>query len=146
MQYYTEDRIYKVYGKNNVEGLAWFKAEDFKKMEFDCKVAMNSASPYSKTVIASTLEGMVERGIIDGDMYVRMLPPEVFPRVTELLELQKDRVKEQQEMAMAQQTAVIDEIVVQVIEKARAAGVPISPEVLQEMMGMIQKTAQKQEV
>lgn len=146
MKYYTEDRVFKVYGKNNVAGLAWFKVEDFKKMEFDCKVTAGSASPYSKAVIAATLESMVEKGIIDGDLYLRMLPPEVFPRVLELLELLEDREVKQQEAVLAQQTQIVDEIVVQTIEKARAAGVPITPEVLQEMLGMVQQAAQKQEV
>jgi hypothetical protein len=146
MQYYTEDRVFKVYGKNNVEGLAVFRVEDFKKMEFDIKVTMSSASPYSKTVIASTLEGMIDKGIIDGDLYLKMLPPEVFPKVADLLELVKDREAEQEQKVLAQQLQIIDEVVVQTIEQARAAGVPIAPEVLQEMLGMIQQSSQKQEV
>ena len=146
MQYYTEDRLYKVFGKNNVEGLAWFKNEDFKKMEFDVKVSMGSASPYSKTVIASTLENMLERGIIDGDMYLRMLPPEVFPRVTELLELTEDRMEEQEQMMIEQQIQLVDEIVVQVIEQAQGAGVQITPEALHEMRQMIQEAAKEKDL
>jgi hypothetical protein len=146
MQYYTEDRVFKVYGKNNVEGLAVFRVEDFKKMEFDIKVTMSSASPYSKTVIASTLEGMIDKGIIDGDLYLKMLPPEVFPKVADLLELVKDREAEQEQKVLAQQLQIIDEVIVKTIEQARAGGVPIAPETLQEMMGMIQQSSQKQKV
>ena len=146
MQYYTEDRMFKVYGKDNTEGLAWFRASDFQQMDFECKVAMNSASPYSKTVIASTLEGMVERGIIDAELYLKMLPPEVFPRIKELLELMQMRVEEQQQQLIEQQKQLVDEIVVQTIEQARAGGVEINPEALSQMMAMIQESAQKQEL
>ncbi len=138
-QYYTEDRLYRVYGKNNVEGLAWFTSQQFKNMEFDVKVTMGSASPYSKTVVASTLENMLERGIIDGDLYLRMLPPEVFPRVLELLELIEDRMEEQQQMMLEQQKALTDEVVAQTIEQAKQSGVEITPEALQIMQQMIQE-------
>lgn len=144
-QYYTEDRMYRVFGKNNVEGLAWFRTDKFKEMEFDVKVTMGSASPYSKTVVASTLENMLERGVIDGDLYKRMLPPEVFPAITKLIELSEDRMEEQRMMMLNQQLAIIDEIVAQTIEQARASGVPISPEAIQQMKAMIVETAREVE-
>jgi hypothetical protein len=146
MQHYTEDRAYKVYNKDGREGLAWFKVEDFKKMEFQCKVEMRSASPYSKTVIAESLERMVERGIIDGEIFIKMLPREVFPKAKELLELLQERIRQQQEMALGQQTAIISDIVGQTVEQAKASGTPLTPEVLEQMMGMIQQTAHDQEV
>ncbi len=141
-QYYTEARLYKVFGKNNIEGIAWYNPEDFRDTEFEVKVSMGSASPYSKTVIASTLETMHERQIIDGDMYLRMLPPEVFPKVTELLELTRDREEEHREMVMQQQREIIDEIVAETIQKALEAGVELSENVLHEMYRIIQEQGQ----
>jgi hypothetical protein len=146
MQYYKEDRLYRIFGKNNVEGTVWFKLPDFKDLEFETRVAVNNASPYSKTVIASTLEQMLTNKIIDGDLYLRMLPPEVFPKVTELLEMLEDRMAEQQQMVLQQQVAIVDEIVAQTIEQARAAGVPVTPESLQQMQQMIQSVAQEQQI
>lgn len=145
-EYYTEDRAYKVFGKNAVEGIAWFNAEKFREMEFDVKVSMGSASPYSKTVVASTLENMLDRGVIDGDIYRKMLPPEVFPRLSDLNELYDDREKEQQEMMLQQQLAIVDEVVAQTIEQARQSGVEISVEALQAMTEMIQKEAEDREL
>jgi len=138
-QYYNEDRLYKVFGKNNVEGLAWFDVDKFDEMEFDVKVTLGSASPYSKTVIASTLEKMAELGLIDGDLYLRMLPPEVFPKVVDLLELIEDRALEQQQTVLEQQKAIVDEIVSKTIEMAQQTGTEITPETLQQMMALIQE-------
>ncbi len=146
MEYYQEDRLYKVYGKNGAEGTVWFKRQDFEGLEFDVKVTLNNASPYSKTVIAATLLDMVTNNIIDGDLYLRMLPREVFPKVKDLLGLLEDRVTEQQQMMLQQQLAVVDEIVAQTIEQARAAGVEITPETLQQMQQMIQSVAHEQQI
>lgn len=146
MQYYTENRLYKVYAKKNIEGKAWFTIDRFKDLHFDVKVTKGSASPYAKTVIASTLESMLEQGVIDGDLYLKMLPPEVFPKVTELLELKEDRAVEQQQMMVEQQKAIVDEIVSQVVEQAREQGTEITPEALQEMKEMVKEQAEEEEV
>jgi hypothetical protein len=146
MKHYTEDRLYKVFGKNGAEGTVWFKQKEFEGMEFDVKITLNNASPYSKTVIAATLLDMVTNKIIDGDLYLRMLPREVFPKVKELLELLEDRVTEQQQMMLQQQLAVVDEVVAQTIEQARASGVQITPEALQQMQQMIQSVAHEQQI
>ncbi len=146
MEHYTEDRMYKVYSPDNAEGIAWFKVDDFKKMDFEVKVAMSSASPYSKTVIASTLENMVERGIIDSDMYLKMLPPEVFPKVSDLLELVEKRQQEQQDMALQQQIQIVNEMVTKTMDIAEAKGLPITVETLEEMRQMIQETAKEQAI
>jgi hypothetical protein len=145
-EHYTEDRMYKIEGPDNVEGIAWFEVEKFSKMEYEVKATMSSASPYSKTVVASTLERMYELGAIDADLYIKMLPREVFPKVKELIELSEKRVEEQQQMAMQQQIQIVDEIVVQVIEKAREAGVEITPEALNEMRLMIQESAKEHNI
>ncbi len=145
-QYYTEDRVFKVYSPENKEALAWFKAEDFKKMDFEAKVAMQSASPYSKTVIASTLENMVKIGVIDAEMYLQMLPPEVFPKVLDLLELVEKRNEEQQQMALEQQKQIVAEMVNKTISEAESKGVPVDVQALEKMKSMIQKTAKKEDV
>lgn len=145
-EHYTEQRAFKVFGKNAVEGIAWFNVEQFKEMEFDVKVTMGSASPYSKTVVASTLENMLDRGVIDGEIYRKMLPPEVFPRVSDLNELYEEREAEQQQMIMEQQLAIVDEVVAQTIQEARNQGVEISVEALQAMTEMIQKEAEDREL
>jgi len=75
-----------------------------------------------------------------------MLPREVFPKAKELLELLQERIRQQQEMALGQQTAIISDIVGQTVEQAKASGTPLTPEVLEQMMGMIQQTAHDQEV
>ena len=142
-QYYTEERLYKVFGKNGTEGTAWLRPDDFKGFKFDVKVSMGSASPYSKTVIAATLENLLDKGVIDGDLFLRMFPQEVMPKVGELLELMEERIQEQQEMVMQQQIAVIDEIVAQTVEQARAQGVEITPEALEQMTAMIQQHAEE---
>ncbi len=146
MQYYKEARLYKIYGKDGVVGTVWFKREDFEDMEFDAKVTLTNYSPYSKSVIASTLMDMVTNQIIDGDLYLRMLPHEIFPKVNDLLELMEDRVTEQQQMMLQQQIAVVDEVVAQTIEQARASGVQITPEALQQMQQMIQSVAHEQQI
>lgn len=146
MEHYKEDRLFKIYGKNGVEGTVWFKKKDFENLEFVASVTLNNASPYSKTVIAATLLDMVINKIIDGDLYLRMLPHEVFPKVKDLLQLMEDRVVEQQQQVVQQQLVVVDEIVAKTIEQARASGVEITPETLQQMQQMIQSVAHEQQI
>lgn len=144
-QYYTEKRLFRVFVRN-IEGLAWFDKTRYDNLQFDVKVSKASASPYAKTVIASTLDNMLERGVIDGDLYMRMLPPEVFPKAKELLELKEKRTEEQQQMMVEQQKAIVDEIVSQVVEQAREQGTEITPEALQEMREMVKEQAEEEEV
>lgn len=144
-QYYTEERMYKVYSKDNDEGVAWMKPEYVSNFEYDVKASEGSASPFSKTVIATTLENMYDRQIIDGDTYLKLLPPEVFPRVLEILEIMDERVKEQEDMVWENQKQIIDEVVAETISQAKEQGIEISPETLQHMRQMIQAVAQEQE-
>ncbi len=144
MKYYTENRLFKVYAKKNIEGKAWFELDKFQSLNFEPKVTKGSASPYAKTVIASTLERMLELGAIDAELYLQMLPPEVFPKVIELLELKEDRKDENRQVALEQQKAIVDEVVSQVVGKAQEEGVEITPEALQEMRDLISDEAEEE--
>ena len=144
-QYYNENRLYKVYIKSNIEGLAWFSSEDFAKLHFDVKVTEGTASPYANSVVASVLEKMLESGVIDGDLYIKLLPREIFPKGGDLLEMIELRDQQHREMAIEQQKAIVDEVVAGVIEQAREAGVPITPELFSEMQQMIAEQEEKAE-
>ena len=137
-QHYSEQRAYKVTGRNNVEGVVWFQAQMIEGMEFNVKVSGASASPYSKTVIATTLENMLERGVIDGELYLRMLPVEVFPKVKELLEMVELRQLQEQQKAIEEQLIVMDGMIQQLVTKAAEAGVPITPDTLQVFQQMME--------
>ena len=81
---------------------------------------------------------MLERGVIDGELYLRMLPVEVFPKVKELLEMVELRQLQEQQKAIEEQLIVMDGMIQQLVTKAAEAGVPITPDTLQVFQQMME--------
>jgi len=143
LKYYDEDRMYRVYGMDNQEGTAWFRKSDFEDLDFNVEVSMSSSTPYSKAVIASTLERLLELGAIDGMTYLKNIPREVFPMGADIVESIERQIAEGEEKVKEQQMQIVDAIVTQVIEKAREHNLEITPETLQLMFEMTQQEAEQ---
>lgn len=88
---YTESRLIRIVGPDNRRAFVWFKGTDFKSMAFDVRVKATAASPFGRTLYMATLDGLFERRIIDAQMYLDMLPADVFPQIGRLRHLMEQR-------------------------------------------------------
>jgi len=130
--------------KNKVKGVFWFKGTDFADMEFDVTVS-SGASPFSKAIIAATLDSMIQYNAIDGQEYLEMLPPEAFPKVQYILERRKQKEEEARQLILEQQFQIIERIAEDVVNQAQVQGVEITPEAIEQLMVMVQDASKDME-
>lgn len=141
------ERLIRITGDrypNKVKGVFWFKGTDFADMEFDITVS-SGPSPFSKAIVAATLDAMLQYQAIDGQEYLEMLPPESFPKVQYILERRKQKEEEARQMMIEQQFQVIEHMAEEVVAQAQAQGVEITPEAIQQLMMMVQEAGKEME-
>jgi len=102
-EFYTEARLIKITGPDNQVSYAWFRGTDYADMKFDVKVKAGAASPYSRALLMANLDKMLDKGVINQEEYLEMLPADVFPKAQQIL--QRRRQAQQQAIAMQQMMA-----------------------------------------
>lgn len=102
-EFYTERRLIRITGENNEVAFRWFKGTDYKDMAFDARVKSGSASPYSRTLFMATLDNLLDRGVIQPDEYLELLPADIFPQIKQLLQKRAERAAEEQQPVLGQQ-------------------------------------------
>lgn len=138
-------RLIRVIGDHNpnkVKGVFWFKGTDLADMEFDIMVS-SGPSPFSRAIIAATLDTMLQYGAIDGQEYLELLPPESFPKVRYILERRKQREEEARQLLLEQQFKIVEKIAEEVVIQAQARGVEIGPEALEQLWAMVKESSQQ---
>ena len=141
------ERLIRITGDrypNKVKGVFWFKGTDFADMEFDITVS-SGPSPFSKAIVAATLDALLQYQAIDGQEYLEMLPPESFPKVQYILERRKQKEEEARRAMIEQQFQVIEHMAEEVVAQAQAQGVEITPEAIQQLMMMVQEAGKEME-
>lgn len=101
-EFYTEARLIKITGPDNQVSYAWFRGTDYADMKFDVKVKAGAASPYSRALLMANLDKMLDKGVINQEEYLEMLPADVFPKAQQILQ---KRQQAQQQAATIQQLA-----------------------------------------
>ena len=135
------ERLIRITSDNhpgNIKGVFWFKGTDFADMEFDVKVS-SGPSPFSKAIVAATLDHLIQYQAIDGETYLELLPPESFPKVQYILRRQKEREMEARQAMIEQQFQVIEHMAEEVVAQAQAQGVEITPEAIAQLMEMVKE-------
>ena len=135
------ERLIRITGDNHpgkIKGVFWFKGTDFADMEFDVKVS-SGPSPFSKAIVAATLDHLIQYQAIDGETYLELLPPESFPKVQYILRRQKEREMEARQAMIEQQFQVIEHMAEEVVAQAQAQGVEITPEAIAQLMEMVKE-------
>jgi hypothetical protein len=131
-EFYTEARLIKITGPDNQIGYAWFRGTDYADMKFDVKVKAGTASPYSRALLMANLDKMLDKGVINQEEYLEMLPPDVFPKAQQIL--QKRQQAQQKTIAMQQMMAQLGAAQQQGGQAVPALGMqpsaPFNPEVL----------------
>lgn len=125
---------------NKVKGVFWFKGTDFSDMEFDITVS-SGPSPFSKAIVAATLDSMLQYQAIDGQEYLELLPPESFPKVQYILERRRQKEEEARQMMLEQQFQIVEKMAEELVAQVQAQGVEITPEAIQQLMAMVQEAS-----
>ena len=79
------DRSLKIEDRNGVQYLP-FKAERYKSLLFTARVDVGAATVYSEAVVISTLDSLLQAGLITFDQYLERLPSGMIPDITGLRE------------------------------------------------------------
>ena len=79
------DRSLKIEDRNGVQYLP-FKAERYKSLLFTARVDVGAATVYSEAVVISTLDRLLQAGLITFDQYLERLPSGMIPDITGLRE------------------------------------------------------------
>lgn len=99
------NRALKVEDRNGVQYLP-FEAERYKNLILTARVDVGAATVYSEAVVISTLDSLLQAGLITFDQYLERLPSGIIPDVTGLRE---DIKAQQAAMQQAEQGGQMSE-------------------------------------
>jgi len=142
-EFIQEDRLIRIIGEKRVRGFFWFNGTHYKDMEFDVRAQAGSASPFSRSLMTAQLDKMHERGIIDSQEYLECIPTDVFPQGRDIIKRRQEALEQQRRELEKQKRALVAQMVNQTIQQAREQGVEIAPEVLQQMLAMVEQISQQ---
>ena len=142
-EFHQEDRFIKIMGEGRAKGFMWFNASNYADLEFDVKVKAGPASPFAHSLVMSNLDKLYERGGIDTREYLENIPTEVFPGAeTMLRKREKIRIQAEEQLWQKQQQLAM-QMVTQLAQQAMQEGLPIAPESIQHLMGMMEDTVKQ---
>lgn len=128
-EFYTEARLIRITGPDNQIGYVWFRGTDYADMRFDVKVKAGTASPYSRALLLANLDKMLDKGVINAEEYLEMLPADVFPQAQQILQKRQQKAQEQQTAALQQIMAAAQPGGQPVLTGGQPS-VPFNPEIL----------------
>lgn len=91
------DRALKIEDRNGTQYLP-FKAERYRNLILTARVDVGAATVYSEAVVISTLDSLLQAGLISFDQYLERLPGGMIPDITGL----REDLKAQQQTAAEQ--------------------------------------------
>ena len=138
-EHFSEDRLFRIVGEDKSEGFVWFNAVHYKDMKFDVLVKAGAASPYGNALYTAKLDKMFEWGIIAPDEYLEFQRADIFPVAKQVQDRRAKRIRESQMRVLGERLNMVQTLATQVVSAAAAQGVPVTPEVLQQLLAAVEK-------
>lgn len=144
-EFMAEERMFRILKERNKKGFFWFSNTHFKSMEFDIRIQAGSASPFSKSLITTQMDRMLELGVIDGEEYLENIPTDILPKAEQIIHRREEKIKKQQEQEEQIKSALVTQAVNEVITQAQANDIPLNQEVLNHLFNIVDQIASTQE-
>lgn len=138
-EHFNEDRLFRITGEGKGDGFVWFNATHYKDMKFDVSVKSGAASPYSKALYSAKLDKMYEGGIITPEEYLELQSADEFPKAGWIKDRRERRKRAAETKMFEERLKIVETLAAQLAGQAAAQGVPITPEVLQQLIAAIEQ-------